>query len=42
MVFGRVVEGMGVLGRVEAAAVPAGGLSEEPTVPVLIADCGLL
>lgn len=40
--FGKVVEGWSVLDKVEAVAVASGGVSEEPTVPVVIADCGLL
>jgi hypothetical protein len=41
-VSGKVVDGWSVLDKVEAAAVAAGGVSEEPTVPVVVADCGLL
>jgi cyclophilin family peptidyl-prolyl cis-trans isomerase len=42
VVFGRVVDGFGVLDKMEAVAVKAGGVTEEPTVPVVIADCGLM
>jgi len=42
VVFGKVVEGMSVIDKVEAVAVPPGGVTEEPTVPVVIADCGAL
>ena len=42
MVFGKVVDGMSVIDKVEAVAVASGGVTEEPTVPVVIADCGLL
>ena len=42
VVFGTVVEGMSVIDKVEAVAVPPGGVTEEPTVPVVIADCGAL
>jgi hypothetical protein len=42
LVSGKVVDGWSVLDKVEAAAVAAGGVSEEPTVPVVVADCGLL
>uniref|UniRef100_A0A7S0XFP6 Peptidyl-prolyl cis-trans isomerase n=1 Tax=Mantoniella antarctica TaxID=81844 RepID=A0A7S0XFP6_9CHLO len=42
VVFGRVVAGWEVLDKVEAAAVAPGGVSEEPTVPIVVADCGLL
>jgi hypothetical protein len=31
-----------VLDKMEAVAVKAGGVTEEPTVPVVIADCGLM
>ena len=36
VVFGKVVEGMSVIDKVEAVAVPPGGVTEEPTVPVVI------
>ena len=43
VVFGRVVDGFGVLDKMEAVAVkPGGGVTEEPTKPVVIAACGLL
>ena len=42
VVFGKVVEGMSVIDKVEAVAVAPGGVTEEPTVPVVIADCGAL
>ena len=42
VVFGKVVDGMSVIDKVEAVAVASGGVTEEPTVPVVIADCGLL
>ena len=42
VVFGRVVDGFGVLDKIEAVAVKPGGVTEEPTVPVVIADCGLM
>ena len=42
VVFGKVVEGMNVIDKVEAVAVSPGGVAEEPTVPVVIADCGAL
>jgi cyclophilin family peptidyl-prolyl cis-trans isomerase len=42
VVFGKVVEGFDVLDKIEARAVAAGGVSEEPTVPVVVADCGVL
>lgn len=41
VVFGKVVDGWSVLDKVEAVAAP-GGVSEEPAVPVVVADCGLL
>ena len=42
VVFGKVVEGFDVLDKIEACAVAAGGVSEEPIVPVVVADCGVL
>jgi|TARA_B110000977_G_scaffold9004_2_gene11955 cyclophilin family peptidyl-prolyl cis-trans isomerase len=42
VVFGKVVHGMGVLDKIEQVSVAPGGVSEEPTVPVIIADCGVL
>ena len=42
VVFGRVVDGFGVLDKMEAVAVKPGGVTEEPTKPVVIAACGLL
>lgn len=42
VVFGKVVDGMSVIDKVEAVAVASGGVTEEPTVPVVSADCGLL
>ena len=43
VVFGRVVEGMEVIERVhEMCAVAPGGTSEEPTMRVVIAECGVL
>jgi len=42
VVFGKVIDGFGVLDKIEAVSVPPGGISEEPSVPVVIADCGVL
>jgi len=42
VVFGRVVEGMEVIERInEECAVLPGGTTEEPKVPVVVVDCGL-
>ena len=42
VVFGKIVDGWDVLDACEAVSVASGGVSEEPTVPVVVADCGLL
>lgn len=42
VVFGRVVEGMEVIERINTeCAVAPGGTTEEPKVPVVVVDCGL-
>jgi cyclophilin family peptidyl-prolyl cis-trans isomerase len=42
VVFGKVIEGFGVLDAIEALAAASGGVTEEPTAPVVVADCGVL
>ena len=42
VVFGKVVEGFDVLDKIEAVSVAPGGVTEEHTVPVVVADCGVL
>lgn len=43
VVFGKCVRGMDVLERInDECAVDAGGASEEPKVPVVVAGCGVL
>ena len=42
VVFGKVIEGFGVLDAIEALAAASGGVTEEPTATVVVADCGVL
>ena len=40
--YGKVVEGMSIIDSCHELAVASGGVSEEPTKPIIIADCGVL
>lgn len=43
VVFGKIIEGMEVLDMIEEeCAVAPGGMSEEPTKSVVVAECGVL